>query len=567
MSHRAVGLRTGVLLFSCGCLAVLPAADTSVVDYPFLGVTHIFRTGSTPNFPRNVKIHIVKIDLTTPSLSFKLTPPGGTRDVSRLTTLDFLTQQGAQIAINLHFFLPFPSTDLNADLIGFGAANGVVFSPFELPSQNYAIERDAPAINIDTNNKASIVTRAQGFSDGTCFLCVTNDGLHVQEPVILGNAFAGSAQIITNGVKTIPCYVDSTHADCKLVGPGPANYSNSNSWYSLTNARVSLGLSQDNKTLFLFTVDNANGSNGMSVPEVADLLLNDHGVYNALNMDGGGSTTLAMENPATHVRALVNASSDSAGRRIVATSLAVFAAPNPTATVSRVANAAGGVPTIAPNTWVEIKGSNLSPSGSSRIWRPSDFLNNQLPSQLDGVSVTVNGKAAYVYYISPTQVNVLTPPDALSGSVPVQVSVNGVAGNAFSAQAQTASPSLFLFDASPYVAATHSNGTLLGPTTLFPGSSTPAKPGETVVLYANGFGSTTIPVISGSIVQSGALSPLPVIRVGDTAAIVQSAGLVSPGLYQFNVTIPQNTPDGDQPVTATYGGQSTQAGALLTVQR
>jgi uncharacterized repeat protein (TIGR02543 family) len=307
------------------CLPGLPAADTSVVEFPFLGVTHISRTGSAPDFPRDVKMHIVKIDLTAPFLSFELTPPGGTRDVIRLTTLDFLTQEGAQIAINAHFFLPFPSTDLNAELVGFAASNGTVFSPFELPSQSYAIVRDAPAINIDANNNASVVNCAAGFADGTCSLCVTNDGLHVQQPVTLWNAFAGSAQIITDGVKTIPCYVDATHPDCQLASPVPAYYSNSFSWYSLISARVAIGLSRDNQTLFLFTVDDTNDSSGMTVPEVADLLLNDYGVYNALNMDGGGSTTLAMENPVTHVRALVNTSSDSDAGRLVATSLAVFA--------------------------------------------------------------------------------------------------------------------------------------------------------------------------------------------------------------------------------------------------
>ena len=30
----------------------------------------------------------------------------------------------------------------------------------------------------------------------------------------------------------------------------------------------------------------------------------------------------------------------------------------------------------------------------------------------------VNGKSAFIYYISPTQINILTPPDALAGSVP-----------------------------------------------------------------------------------------------------------------------------------------------------
>ena len=79
--------------------------------------------------------------------------------------------------------------------------------------------------------------------------------------------------------------------------------------------------------------------------------------------------------------------------------------------ISKVANAEGEAPLIAPNTWVEVKGSNLAPACDTRIWQGSDFVNSQMPTSLDGVSVTVNGMAAYVYYISPTQVNILTPPD------------------------------------------------------------------------------------------------------------------------------------------------------------
>ena len=79
MPKGTAGLSAGALLIaSCWSLG-LQAADTSTVTYPFLGVTHIFRVGSAPDFPRNVRMHIVKIDLTAPFLSFKLPPRGGTR--------------------------------------------------------------------------------------------------------------------------------------------------------------------------------------------------------------------------------------------------------------------------------------------------------------------------------------------------------------------------------------------------------------------------------------------------------------------------------------------------------
>ena len=232
--------------------------------------------------------------------------------------------------------------------------------------------------------------------------------------------------------------------------------------------------------------------------------------------------------------------------------------------IAEVANAEGEIPMIAPNTWLEIKGVNLAPTGDSRIWQSSDFAGNQMPVALDKVSATVNGKNAYVYYISPAQVNVLTPPDAMNGPVQVVVTNNGTATTAFTAQAQSISPSFFVFNGGPYVAAEHLGGSLIGPATLFPGSS-PVKPGEIVVIYANGFGPTDVPVASGLKTQTGALSPLPAIQIGGLPATVQFAGLVAPGEYQFNVVIPAALGNGDQSITATYGGVSTQSSVLITI--
>jgi uncharacterized protein (TIGR03437 family) len=235
--------------------------------------------------------------------------------------------------------------------------------------------------------------------------------------------------------------------------------------------------------------------------------------------------------------------------------------------IAEVANAEGESPIIAPNTWLEIKGASLAPPGDSRMWQGSDFVGSQMPTLLDHVGAIVNGKSAYVYYISPTQINILTPPDAMSGPVQVVVNNNGASSASFTAQAQALSPSFFVFGGGPYVAATHADGNLLGPVSLYPGSTTPAKPGETIVLYANGFGPTSAPVVSGSVTQTGTLSPLPVIKIGGNTATVQFAGLnITPGEFQFNVVVPPNTPDGDQPISATYNGLSTQAGTLITIQ-
>src|SRR5260221_6220528 len=85
-----------------------------VIRQPYRGVTLITRTETSPRY---VTMHIAIIHLTAPGIGFKVTPPGGTMDTVRQTTLDIFNRQTAQIAIDGHFFLPFPSDDTDANVI------------------------------------------------------------------------------------------------------------------------------------------------------------------------------------------------------------------------------------------------------------------------------------------------------------------------------------------------------------------------------------------------------------------------------------------------------------------
>jgi uncharacterized protein (TIGR03437 family) len=235
------------------------------------------------------------------------------------------------------------------------------------------------------------------------------------------------------------------------------------------------------------------------------------------------------------------------------------------------ANAFGDVPLIAPNTWVEIKGSNLAPAGDTRIWLDPDFVNDQLPTQLDGTSVTVNGKSAYLYFISPTQVNILTPPDALSGLVQVQVTTSGRTSNVAAVQAQAQSLSFFEFVSSGgrhYVYGRHgADNTIIGPTSLFPGTTTPVRPGETIYVAATGFGATDVAVVSGALTQGGVLpKPWPEVAIGGVPVTVTFAGLVAPGTFIININVPDSLPDGDLALTATYNGLSIQNNLYISIQ-
>lgn len=311
MSCRFLKIVSLVMLVP-GCSVGLRGADT--VSHPFAGITYIVRAERSP---RPLTMHIVKVNLRVAGVHFAVTPPGGSLETVRSTTLDFLKQKHAQVAINAHFFLPFPSSNPNAMLIGLAVSDGRVYSAFEHPEQSFAIVDDAPALNIDPSNHATIVHDDSRFSDGR----------HIKETVKLWNTVAGSAQIVTDGVNTIPVYTDAQHPNGLLKAGGPKAFSNSNSWYEQLQARTVLGISRDGHTLILFTVDKAGGSQGMKEGEVADILIRDYGIYNAINLDGGGSTSMAMEDPASHADALVNRSSDSAKGRSVGSNFAVFARP------------------------------------------------------------------------------------------------------------------------------------------------------------------------------------------------------------------------------------------------
>jgi uncharacterized protein (TIGR03437 family) len=128
---------------------------------------------------------------------------------------------------------------------------------------------------------------------------------------------------------------------------------------------------------------------------------------------------------------------------------------------------------------------------------------------------------------------------------------------------QATAPSFFLFGPQGFVVATHLDRTLVGPDTLYPGLSHAADPNETVVLYGTGFGLPTSALVNGSASQSGVLPSLPSCRIGSTPVTVGFAGLIGPGLYQFNMTVGADAQTSE--ITCSYNGSSTPNGDLFTV--
>ncbi|MGB7760056.1 MAG: putative Ig domain-containing protein [Bryobacteraceae bacterium] len=224
--------------------------------------------------------------------------------------------------------------------------------------------------------------------------------------------------------------------------------------------------------------------------------------------------------------------------------------------ISGVSNAAGGQTWVAPNTLVSIYGSNFVPAGFTDDWSESIGI-GELPTTLDGVSVNFGDQAAYVTYLSASQINVLLPDEGLGGE---QLTVTTPVGTStLYVNSQQYSPAFFTWPNSQPVA-THldympaaQNGTLPGIT------SVPAKPGEVIILWGTGFGPTTPPAPAGVPIpvspRYNTVTPV-AVTIGNLPAMVYGTALAPgfAGLYQLAVTVPASLPDGDYTVLATING-------------
>jgi uncharacterized protein (TIGR03437 family) len=241
----------------------------------------------------------------------------------------------------------------------------------------------------------------------------------------------------------------------------------------------------------------------------------------------------------------IQVSGGSGAAMSIAVTLTVQAAASGVS-IGGITNAASFQPGFASATWISIFGSNLSAVTDS--WNAGEFVNGALPTALDGVSVTINGIAAYPAYVSPTQLNVLAPDDATLGPVTVQVTAGGQQSPGFTAQKAQFAPALFTSDGTHVTAQ-------------------PVAPGQIIELYGTGFGPVTPPLPTSQLVTTPSiLANNATVMIGGVAATVQFAGLVEPGLYQLNVTVPA-LPNGDAAVTASVGGVQTQTGLLITIQQ
>jgi len=242
--------------------------------------------------------------------------------------------------------------------------------------------------------------------------------------------------------------------------------------------------------------------------------------------------------------------------------------PVPSFSVTGIQNAGSFLAgDIAPNTWVALKGAALAPLPVS--W---SVTGNVLPTTVGGVTVTVNGEAAPISFVSNMQINFLMPADIAPGPVMISTTNNGLTSAFVSATAWPTAPSFFQIGTNStnghiYVAATHANYSLIGPPGLISGTTTTgAAPGETIVLYGTGFGPTNPAAPNGQVVPTPLPLPAwPTVVIDGMEAQVIYAGLIGPGLYQINLMVPTGLAYGDHLITAFLGDSETQLNAYITV--
>ncbi len=253
------------------------------------------------------------------------------------------------------------------------------------------------------------------------------------------------------------------------------------------------------------------------------------------------------------------------------TTCTITAAPSITSVNS--ATDFGGFSTFAPGSWIEIKGSNLAVD--TRLWAGTDFQGANAPTALDTSSVSIDGHAAFVDYISGGQINAQVPADSNTGSVKITATTCAGTSSAFTGQLAAIEPGLlapasFNIGGKQYLVALFQDGvTFVGNSGLIPGVPfAPAKPGDSITAYGIGFGSVSPTIAPGTVVSQSNSIPNFSVSFGTIPATVTYEGLApnAVGLYQFNIVVPE-VGDGDYPINVSVGVTQVPQTVYLTVNQ
>ncbi|ASN06257.1 phosphodiester glycosidase family protein [Virgibacillus necropolis] len=143
---------------------------------------------------------------------------------------------------------------------------------------------------------------------------------------------------------------------------------------STTAPRTSVGFSEDGKTMILVAIDGRQlDSRGMTYKELAEFM-KEHGAYSALNIDGGGSTTMVARKAGKEDAEVVNAPSDGEERK-VPNGIGIFAEAG-----------SGDLTGFSVETPIDAENSDHVFPGLSRTFVGLGHDENYSPVDVDGIS-------------------------------------------------------------------------------------------------------------------------------------------------------------------------------------
>ncbi|MGD0299632.1 MAG: hypothetical protein ABSE86_21285 [Bryobacteraceae bacterium] len=271
----------------------------------------------------------------------------------------------------------------------------------------------------------------------------------------------------------------------------------------------------------------------------------------------------------------------------VSFSLTANPAVSPTAPVISTAGIVSGglsappLTTVAPNAIATIFGDKFAPPGTARQVGQQDLVNGKIPTSLAGACAVFGTQLAPILGVYPGQLNIQVP-QLPPGPTPVQVitqcgTPQAQTSNAETVTIQATAPEFFYYvhtasGQNPIAAINAVTHAAVGaPGLVSGGDFAPAQRGDLLTLFGTGFGATAPSYGPGELPTGAAQVTAPVsITFGGVqlaASDILYVGVTeNAGLYQVNLRVPNQVPDGDQSLVITIGGVASPSGGFVTVK-
>ncbi len=261
-----------------------------------------------------------------------------------------------------------------------------------------------------------------------------------------------------------------------------------------------------------------------------------------------------------------NVTISSPGLATVSVPVSVTVAGLPTPQVTSIVNGASFIPSaIAPGEIVTLFGTNLGPATLANYVLNPD---GSFATKVGDTEVLFDGVAAPIIFARTDQVAVVVPYEIAGRfQTNVQVRRTGVLSAALQQRVVDVAPGIFTVPSGGT-----GQGAIVNQSGVVNGSAAPATKGSVVAIYLTGAGQTSPRGVTGGVYGVNPLSTITAdvtVTIGGVPAQWTYKGGAPyniQGLYQINVTVPQNAPSGQQPVTVNVGGQPTQSGVTMFVQ-